>query len=429
MILVRKKYRIEVMKSQDLQSLKLPSTPGVYFWKKGREILYIGKATNLRDRVRSYFAKDLIDTRGPGILDMVTQSTTVTFEMTDSVLEALILETNLIKKNQPKYNTKEKDDKSFFQVIISDESWPRVMIVRSRDLKVMELTGRISRINFDGKIKYTFGPYPNGSILRDALRIVRKIFPFRDFRADISGNEEFYTQLGLSPDTTDTHARKEYLKNITHIKLFFEGKKTLLLRALEKEMHASARELDFEHAEITKRKIFALGHINDVALIKDDHLDYDRPGSFRIESYDIAHLSGTNTVGVMTVVTDGRVDKSEYRKFSIRGLKKGEVNDYAALSEIVTRRLGHTEWRKPDLVVVDGGIGQYQAVLRTLEDLNVDISIVSVIKDDHHKPKGFHGHEDIIKKYKKDILLANSESHRFAISYHKDIRSKNFLGR
>lgn len=415
------------MKSQDVQSLKLPNTPGVYFWKKGREVLYIGKATNLRDRVRSYFAKDLIDTRGPGILDMVTQSTTVTFEMTDSVLEALILEANLIKKYQPKYNTKEKDDKSFFQVIISDEYWPRVMIVRSRDLKIMELTGRISRINFDGKIKYTFGPYPNGSTLRDALRIVRKIFPFRDFRADISGNEQFYNQLGLSPDTSDDTARKEYLKNITHIKLFFEGKKTPLLKALEKEMYASARELDFEHAEITKRKIFALGHINDVALIKDDRLDYDRPGSFRIESYDIAHLSGTSTVGVMTVVTDGRADKSEYRKFSIRGLKKGEVNDYAALSEIVTRRMGHTEWRKPDLIVVDGGIGQYQAVLRTLEDLNVDISIVSVIKDDRHKPKGFHGHEDIIKKHKKDILLANSESHRFAITFHKEKRGKEFL--
>ena len=206
------------MKSEDLKKFNLPKTPGVYFWKKGKETLYIGKATNLHDRVRSYFANDLIDTRGPNILDMVTQSNVISFEETPSVLEALILEANLIKKYQPKYNVKEKDDKSFFQVIISDEPWPRILIVRSRDLKIMEITGRISRINFDGNIKYSFGPFPNGGSLRDALNIIRRIFPFRDFRADNPENERFYKQLGLSPDTSNTEARKEYLKNVLRAK-------------------------------------------------------------------------------------------------------------------------------------------------------------------------------------------------------------------
>lgn len=420
------------MKSQDLAKLNLPQAPGVYFWKKGNAILYIGKATSLRDRVRSYFASDLIDTRGPGILDMVTQATTVEYEETPSVLEALILEANLIKKHQPKYNIKEKDDKSFFRVIVSDEPWPRVMVVRSRDLQVMELTGRISRLRFDGKVKYSFGPFPNGGSLRDALRIIRKIFPFRDFRADTPENERFYKQLGLSPDTSDTEARREYLKNITNIKLFFEGKKGSILKALENEMASHAKALEFELADVAKRKIFALGHINDVALIRDESADdRARKGGkgFRVEAYDIAHISGTSTVGVMTVVLNGLVDKSQYRKFKIRSVRKGSVDDYASLSEIVTRRFGHPEWGLPDLVVVDGGIGQYNAVAGTLKSLGISVPVVSVIKDDRHRPKAFHGPEDLARKYKKDILLANSESHRFAVTFHKEQRSKEFLGR
>lgn len=424
MIFIRKYYRIQNVKSQDLKKLNLPKAPGVYFWKKGKGILYIGKATNLRDRVRSYFAKDLIDTRGPGILDMIVQAETVTVEQTDSVLEALILEANLIKKFQPKYNVKEKDNKSFYQVIITDEPWPRVIMVRARDLKVMELTGRLSRIKFDGKIKYSFGPFPNGSTLREALKIIRKIFPFRDFRSNNSDHEQFYRQLGLTPDSTNSELRREYLLTITNIKLFFEGKKGKILKDLEKKMYAHAKRAEFEQAEFMKKKLFALNHINDVALIKDAPT---LESGFRIEAYDIAHISGTNTVGVMTVVTSGVVDKAEYRKFKLRTIKKGEVNDYASLVEVITRRFGHTEWQKPNLIIVDGGIGQYHAVSEALLELGVSIPIVSVIKDDRHKPKAFHGDEAIIKKYKKEILLANSESHRFAITYHKQMRAKNFL--
>ncbi len=423
---------MENMKSQDLAQFNLPAEPGVYFWKKGKEILYIGKATNLRDRVRSYFANDLIDSRGPNILDMVTQSDRVEFETTPSVLEALILEANLIKKHQPKYNTKEKDNKSFFRVIVSDESWPRLIMVRTRDLQVMEITGRISRLKFEGKIKYAFGPFPNGGSLKDALKIIRKIFPFRDFRADNPENERFYKQLGLSPDTTNADARREYLKNVNNIRLFFEGKKTAILKGLEREMRQHAKKLEFELAERAKRKVFALTHISDVALIKDETME-DRISkggkSFRIEAYDIAHISGTNTVGVMTVVTNGMVDKSQYRKFKVKSVKKGSVDDYASLSEVVTRRFNHPEWPRPNLIVVDGGIGQYNAVAHTLREIGQDVAILSVIKDDRHRPKAFHGPEDIAKKYKKDILLANSESHRFAITFHKERRAKEFLGK
>ena len=413
------------MKSQDLKQFNLPAAPGVYFWKKGDEVLYVGKATNLRDRVRSYFASDIIDTRGPGILDMTVQADKIEFEETSSVLEALILEANLIKRLQPKYNVKEKDGKSFYQVIVTDEDWPRVIMVRSRDLKIMELTGRLSRINFEGKVKYSFGPFPNGSSLREALKIIRKIFPFRDFRADQAENERFYKQLGLSPDTTDQEARRAYLRTIANIKRFFEGKKSDIVKELEKEMHAYADDLAFEQADFVKRKIFALNHINDVALIKYDEIEGRSGPSFRIEAYDIAHLSGKNTVGVMTVVTNGNVDKAEYRKFKIRSAKGND--DYGNLKEVLSRRFQHDEWRAPDLIVIDGGVGQHNAAAEILRELNQDVPLVSVIKDDRHKPKGFHGREDLIKVHKKDILLANSEAHRFAITFHKDRRAKDFL--
>ncbi len=424
------------MKSQDLKKLNLPDKPGVYFfirrslggggWKRGpasrgatqdkQEILYIGKATNLRDRVRSYFAKDLIDTRGPGVLDMTIQANTIEFQETDSVLEALILEANLIKKHQPKYNTKEKDNKSFNCIAITEDLVPQVIIIRERETKTQ-------------KFNAVFGPYPNGSLLRDALKIIRKIFPFIDNNSAKKDQKEFYKQLGLTPSQ-----ESEYSKNIRNIKLFLSGKKSKVITSLEKEMKKHAKKHEFELAEIAKRKIFALNHINDVALIKEDptSLENELRGTsgFRIESYDIAHLSGKNTVGVMTVVTNGRVDKAEYRKFIIRSGKGND--DYGNLKEMLTRRLNHPEWPLPNLIVIDGGLGHYHAAQEVLMSSPVGrvgegIQIVSVIKDERHKPKGIHGDPDSIKKYKKDILLANNESHRFAITFHKQKRSKDFL--
>ena len=421
------------MKSQQLKKLNLPDTPGVYIWKKGSTILYIGKATSLRDRVRSYFASDLINTRGPHILDMVTASTTIDYIECSSVLEAVVMESQLIKKHQPKYNTKEKSNKSFYKVIITAEDWPRVIMVRERDLQVMELTGRLSRTPFVGKIKYTFGPFPSGSVLRESLKIIRKIFPFRDYKSIDVTHERFYTQLGLVPKISTTSqgsgvstghdtARKKYLENIQHIKTFFQGGMKKLIKDLEKQMKRSAETMEFENAAVFRNKIFALQHISDVSLIRADH---DETGDqTRIESYDIAHLSGQQMVGVMTVVTGGTVDKSQYRKFIIR--RKG-IDDYASLQEVITRRFKHDEWQLPEVIVVDGGIGQYNAVKNTLKDLDITIPLVSVIKDTRHKPKGFHGNKLIIGKYQKQILLANSESHRFAINYHKDLRSKDFI--
>jgi len=429
------------MKLADLKRAGLPDKPGVYFFLgglKSRNILYIGKATSLKDRVKSYFAKDLINTRGPLILDMVYKANKINWQETGSVLEALILEAELIKKHQPYYNTREKDDKSFNFVCITKEKLPKVVVVRGKNLE--------NEKNRKPGFSSIFGPYTNGLQLREAIKIIRRIFPFLDEKS--KNYMEFYKQINLVPDLED---RKLYLQNIRNLKLFFAGKKKQILRNLKKEMRAYSKTREFEKAGEIKRQMFALEHINDVALIKNDSFAGNKifdpapffgrikgnkagpsdtkilfPASpFRIEAYDIAHMGGKNMVGVMTVIENGEANKNEYRKFKIR--TQSNTNDTGALAEVLERRLNHKEWSYPSLVVVDGGVAQLNEANAVLKKSGAGIKTVSVVKDDRHKPRAIMGDEEIARKYKREILLANSEAHRFAIAYHKKMRNKNFL--
>ncbi len=162
-----------------------------------------------------------------------------------------------------------------------------------------------------------------------------------------------------------------------------------------------------------------------MALIKRDLERTNDGEAFRIEAYDIAHLSGKETVGVMTVIENGELDKSQYRKFKIKGVGgKVKVDDTNNLKEVLERRLNHPEWQMPNLVVIDGGIGQINVAKAILKD--TDIEIVSVVKDNRHKAKEILGNKKIIEKWEKSILLANSEAHRFAITYHRKLRTKGF---
>ncbi len=394
---------------------KLPDHPGVYIFRgPKREILYVGKATSLRTRVASYFRRDLIATRGPILVGMVETAKSVDFIETDSVLEALILEAHLIKKHQPTYNTKEKDNKSFNYVVITKEDFPRVVIMRGRNLEAQP----------PSELKYSFGPFPQGSVLREALAIVRKIFPFRDKCKPLSGKPCFNAQIGLCPGVcAGTISKTEYAKNIHRIKLFFEGKKKTLVSGLERDMKLSAKNLKFEEAGRIKKMIFALNHIQDVSLIKADFGKMEDlfGGEFRIEAYDVAHISGTNVVGVMVVVEDNEPKKSDYRKFKI---KASTNDDNASLREILERRFNHSEWPMPKLIVVDGGKAQVNTAEKALKEWGIAIPVVGAVKDEHHKPKGFLGDKAIIQKHDRQILLANSEAHRFAIGFHRQLRGK-----
>jgi excinuclease UvrABC nuclease subunit len=392
---------------------------------------------------------------------MVNEADSIDYIKTDSVLEALILEAHLIKKYQPEANVLEKDNRSFNFVVITDEDFPRVLIKRGRELLYggptsVKTSLPMSNIRKEEKksasamrfqAKHIFGPFPNGGQLKEALKLIRRLFPYRDkctpcqvkdgplltpkFGLGVSGVEKsrckpcFNRQIGLCPGVCSGEmTREQYSKQIENIVLFFEGKKKELTKNLKKQMKTFSLSQEYENANKVKKTLFAMNHIRDVSLIKDDYRKnsgLDAKDTFRIESYDIAHMAGENVVGVMTVVEDGEVNKSEYRKFRIR--QDPGVNDTKALKEILERRLGHIEWKQPNLIVVDGGMAQKRAIEETLKRNNQKIPVVSVVKDERHKPNEILGERKWLK-YEKEILLSNAEAHRFAILFHRKSRWK-----
>jgi len=440
------------MQKKELSKLKMPDTPGVYLFRgKRREVLYVGKATSLRDRVRSYFSSDVIESRGGRIKKMVEDAKTVTWEETDSVLEALILEANLIKKYQPTANVRDKDNKSFNYLVITDEDFPRVLAVRGRDLFPSQKAGRQKWR--DENIKYLFGPYPKG--LTVALKIVRKIFPYRDkcevcaksnakirtsdvlalgHRMSYTSQDQvadcrpcFNRQIGLCPGVCSAEiSKREYAQVIRNIVLLFSGRKKPLLKKLEKEMKKYAKEEQFEKATEVRSQVHALTHIQDVALIGDSYKSSsgDVGEAFRVEAYDVAHTGGSSVTGVMTVVIDGEPDKKEYRTFNIRDITN---NDVASLKQLLERRLTHYEWGMPRLIVVDGGKAQINVARKVLSECGIRIPVVGVVKNEKHKPKQILGDKVLSRTHEKSILLANSEAHRFSLSKHRRRFSKRMI--
>lgn len=387
----------------------LPETPGVYLMKdaKGR-LLYVGKAGNLKRRVSSYFARP----HEARIEKMVGEIRQIDYVQTDTALEALILEAALIKKHRPPYNIRDKDDKSFLFVEITADEFPRVLLARGRSAP----NGR------------RFGPFTSAGSIREALRIIRRIFPWSVHTPKTIGKSKrpcFDYELGLCPGTCIGVADKtEYRRNIKNIILLFEGRKKQILRTLEREMNAAAKKLDFETAGKLKRRIFSLRHVEDAALIGRDETDsgeWSGPG--RIEGYDISDISGDSAVGSMVVFTDGKPDKANYRKFKIQTVRG--ANDVGMLKEILRRRLGN-EWPLPELILVDGGLGQVNAAREVLALSGFKIPVIGMIKGPDRKETRLIGSSsgDIDKKV---LIRVRDEAHRFAIGYHKRLRSAKFI--
>ncbi len=423
------------MERADLKAFDLPDCPGVYLFTKGKgrskKILYVGKATSLRDRVRSYFDDDLIVTRGPRIVDMVTQSDGLEHETVPTVLEALVREAALIREHNPPANTMGKDDKSFLYAVITDEEIPRVLAIRGKE------------IDFKGKVllgapvipfTHAHGPFTSGFQLREALRIIRKIFPFYDTAKPIAAagrsvtvrggnkhlqaNVEFNRQIGQYPRNMD---RKEYLRSIRNVSLFLSGRVKTLRTTLQKDMKEFAKQEEFEEAAVTRGQLFALDHVQDVSLIREDHGE-EKEGP-RIEAYDTAHIGGTNAIGVMVMIENGMPQKKDYRMFRIQGRGGKSTNDdIASLKEILSRRLGHTEWPLPKAFVVDGGKTHKKAAEELLKEIGIGIPVVAVVKDERHRPR------EVIGSLRAgitdaDAVLVNSEAHRFSLARHRHART------
>lgn len=402
---------------------KFPETPGVYLMKDAAgRVLYVGKAGNLRRRVSSYFERPH-DVR---IQTLVSKIATIEIEQKDTALEALIREAELIKALTPPFNVREKDDKSFLYFEITRDTFPRVLLVRG------------ATAGPEGK---RYGPFTSASSAREALRILRRIFPWSTHDPDEIGTMKrpcLNYEIGLCPGTcVGAVARDEYAKNIERLRLFFEGKKERVVKAIEKDMNAASKRQEFEKAETLKRQIFALKHIQDTALISDND-GLVAPGvraGYRIEGYDISNISGTSAVGSMVVFTDGAPDKNEYRKFKIRSVF--QPNDVGMLKEMLERRFARgapaegsvaakSQWPMPDLVLIDGGLAQVNTARRVLLRAGMKVPIVGIAKGPKRDRNDIVG---LIPKgvQKATLVKVRDEAHRFAISYHKALRRVNSL--
>ena len=388
---------------------KSPNSPGIYWFSKKGKKIYVGKAASLRKRISSYFRnKDL------RIAEIVSEADNISFKKTNSVLEAVILESNAIKKYWPKYNIKEKDDRSFVYLVVSNGDYPKISISRGREVeKYIYPPHNYPRGQLRGDS--AFGPYQNYKILRTALQLARKIFPFSNCRFN-QGKPCFDYQIGLCPGICiAATSKKEYQKNIKNLILFFKGEHKRLFKKLKKE---------------NPEKIFPLKHIEDVALIAKSNITGLMPQ--RIEGYDISHFGGKDPVGAMAVFVNGFPDTSEYRLFKIKNTKNN-FDDLTMISEILERRFNHGEWPKPDIILIDGGKNQAARAKKIMAEKNIFIPIVGIAKILGHSGAASRGDELIFANAKpsvKKLLISSrqllqqvrNEAHRFAISFQRKRR-------
>ena len=436
---------------------ELPDDPGVYFYyDSSGTLMYVGKATSLRRRVASYF-RAAGDGRGQRIAELVAKIARIDYVKTPTVIEALVLEANQIKAHLPPYNILAKDDKSFQYLVITNDEYPRPVVMRQLDL---ERTGvdPFAKLS-NGKFLAVFGPYTSGLSLKRALELIRRTVPWSTclppsspllqkervrVRSKVGSKACFDHQLGKCPGVcVGAISKAEYRKTIRNLILFFEGKKLAIIRQLRRDMEKAAAKLDFERASKLKGQLFAIEHIRDVSLITREDAElpfapiipqgyYDLNG--RIEAYDISNISGTSATGSMVVFVDGKPAKDLYRKFKIRTVKGS--NDFASMEEVLRRRLsrlGQKGWDAPVVLIIDGGEGQISVVQKVMDELGVRIPMIGIAK-------GFDRKQDRLVYYRSDVELhrlatrgkeifqkARDEAHRFAVSYHRVLRAKRSL--
>ncbi|MCX6809740.1 MAG: GIY-YIG nuclease family protein [Candidatus Berkelbacteria bacterium] len=380
-----------------------PDSPGVYLMQnKSGEIIYVGKATSLKERVRSYYNTGLESKTQKQMQEVVD----IEFRQTDSPLDALFLEAQLIKKYSPKYNIKERDDKSRIYVHITRDKYPRIELIRETDLQHLE------------KSPVLYGPFLSTKSVSDALELIRKIIPFRSCRV-MPKKKCLYGYIGLCDAPCERRILvADYKKNVRSVRDFFEGKKSKVLSALKKELKQSAKNLQYEKAAKIRDKIYALNHIKQMFIISRDN-----PVTVfnRIEGYDISNISGAYAVGSMVVFIDGVSEKSEYRKFKIKSING--ANDTAMIKEVLTRRI-RNDWPMPDIILIDGGRGQVNIATEVLKKLSLNIPVIGLAKGPDRKKDELITSQVIPRK---DILLfkqVRDEAHRFAKGYYEKLHRK-----
>ncbi len=402
----------------------------------------MGKAVDLRSRVSSYFTTKAL---GEKTRLLVSNIHKIRITLVESELEALLLEAHLIKKYKPFYNIRLTDGKSYLMVRITiKDIYPRVLIARNAS-------------NIDD---IYFGPFPNSSFVKLVLKTIRKAFPFQSV-ANHPKRICLYNHLDLCPCPTmndSVKLRQMYKKNIKSIIQIFEGKTKKIIRELEKKRDNFSKVEKYEQALIFQKKIEALEYITqpyhtpyeydvnpnlrldireneikDLTLILREH-GLGIKKLKKIECYDISNTQGTNATGSMVVFMNGDKESSLYRKFKIR--RSATPDDFASMKEVLKRRLKHLEWKYPELIIVDGGKGQVSAALETFKEMQVQIPLIGLAKreetiiiPDFQSGKLFFNEVSLPKDVKALHLIQRirDEAHRFALTYHRKLRSKTLL--
>jgi len=445
------------VKKENLEAklLTLPNFPGVYqFLDDSGEVIYVGKAKNLKNRVRSYFRVSLKqDTKTRALVENICDLKIIEVS---TELEALILEEKLVKKFQPKYNILLKDDKSFLYIVIRDSfvkekekeiNFPIIISARKTDLK-------------DGDIFY--GPYPRATVARYVLRTLRKIIPYRDCTKSKFqtyrriGKPCLYGHLGLcQAPCTNELSPTEYKKEISKLMKFLDGNFRKIIDDVESEMKQEAKKENFEKAaklrdilkkfeyltvndtkidSIVENPLLAEDLINESmdTLVKEIPVIRDYPR--RIECYDISSISGKEATGAMTVAVNGKLDNSEYRRFKIN--LKDTPDDYSMMKEVLSRRFKRAmlddSWSLPNLIVLDGGKGQLNAGLMVMKELGQDVPMISIAKREEVLIYSEAGqfHEVKLPRQSEALKLIQrlrDEAHRFSRKYHYQLRLKKLL--
>jgi excinuclease ABC subunit C len=417
----------------------LPNSPGVYFHKsRSGEIIYVGKAAVLRNRVRQYFQESrLRDAKTDALVAEIWDTDWIT---TESEIDALFLESEMVKRYKPRFNILLQDDKSqLFVRLPMKDPYPYISFTRQP---------------LDDGADY-FGPYYNGFAVKKALRYLRKIFPYST-HATMPERVCLQYHLGLCPGVEEQKiSSQDYKATLRKLTLYLTGERKRLITQLENEMQTAAAHHEYELAAKRRNQIHDLKELQKQILFSDrEFMDISKdqalsglskllniPVPHRIEGYDISHMQGTNNVASMVVATNGLADKAEYRKFKLR--IPGN-NDFAHMQEVMSRRFSgkHLDWPKPDLLLIDGGKGQLAAAISALEEKGIHIPTIGLAKRLEeiviHKtksnvvlnaevyPEAFVSESEdfyivLLPKDSHIVKLLQrirDESHRFAVSYH-----------
>jgi excinuclease ABC subunit C len=429
----------------------LPKAPGVYFHKDASgEIIYVGKAAVLNNRVRQYFQASR--TRDPKTEALVAEIVDTDWMVVDSELEALFLEAEMIRRYMPRYNILLRDDKSMSYIRIDyDSDYPTVTTTR-RPL--------------DDGARY-FGPYFSTLSVRQALKLLRRIFPFATRRSVGQKRATLHYHLGLDPGLEEGKTSlRDYRANLRKLMAVIEGKRAGVIKEVERDMKIAAKAQQFEQAAKLRNQLLSLQNLGKQVVFSDkEFLDISKDHALnelvdllglpkfprRIEGYDISHMQGTNVVASMVVFTNGVSDKSEYRKFKTL---REHNNDFYNMNETIRRRLSEKNiklWGKPDIVLIDGGKGQLDAAIQARDEQDqADLRFIGLAKREEQivikkVASNVALNPEVLRKLggyvteTDDYILLNlphhtnvikllqrirDESHRFAVSYHSTLKVK-----